>query len=41
LLDGITKEFADSFEKTSALRRMIASDPKLKEMCADDIGFEP
>ena len=39
-LDGITAEFMDSFEKTSALRVKVGSMPKVKEMYTGVAGFE-
>jgi hypothetical protein len=40
-LDGITSEWTDSFEKTAALRKKVASLPKVKEMYAGEAGYEP
>ena len=40
-LDGITAQYADSFEVVSALRRKVAGEPRIKEMYAGDTGYEP
>lgn len=40
-LDGITADFVDGFEKIAALRSKVAGEAKVKELYADDKGFEP
>lgn len=41
MMDGISAEYADSFEKIAALRSKIADSPKVKELYKEDKGFEP
>jgi hypothetical protein len=39
-LDGIEKDFVDSFEKAAELRCKVANMPKVKELYRDVPGFE-
>jgi hypothetical protein len=40
-MDGIGKDFVDSFEKVAELRSKVARIPKVQELYSGVPGFEP